>query len=380
MRVLYHHRTLADGAEGVHIAAMVDALRSLGHEVRVVGMTPGTDQDGQRRTVSGLRSLVPRAIFELAALALNVPEYLRAAVEIRRFQPELLYKRHARFDVGALLAARHAGTTSILEVNCLFSQPPYVQFEPHVFGRLAARVEAWSLALAGTVITVSSPLARMASAMAPTKVVVVPNGADERRFDPDVARPDLVRQRYTLGQGRVLGWVGVIRDWHGLELLLEALAGLPQATLLVVGDGPGRAGFEARVLEIGLAGRVIVTGRVAHTEMPDHVAAMDIAVVPDERTGVASPMKLLEYMAMGRAVVAPAMDNIRDVVTDRVNGLLFRTGDVADLRERLRELLDDGALRAAIGHNARRAIVSGRTWRAIAADVVKLAQPCQTTG
>jgi len=91
-------------------------------------------------------------------------------------------------------------------------------------------------------------------------------------------------------------------------------------------------------------------------------------------------MKLLEYMAMGRAVVAPAMDNIRDVVADRVNGLLFRKGDATDLTERLRELLADGVLRAAIGHNARQSIVSGRTWRAIAADVVKLADPRQTTG
>jgi len=322
---------------------------------------------------------MPPAIFELAALALNVPEYLSAALEIRRFKPDFLYKRHARFDVGTLLAARHAGTTSVLEVNCLFSQPPYVEFEPHVFRRLAAQVEAWSLALAGTVITVSSPLARLASAMAATRVVVVPNGADDRRFDPTTAAPDRVRQRYALGEKRVVGWVGVIRHWHGLELLLEALSGLPETALLVVGDGPGRAAFEARAFDLGVANRIIITGRVPHNEMPDHMASMDVAVVPDERTGVASPMKLLEYMAMGRATVAPAMDNVRDVVTDRVNGLLFRRGDAADLRERLRELLDDAALRSAIGHNARQSIVSGRTWAAIAAEVVNLAHPRQTT-
>jgi glycosyltransferase involved in cell wall biosynthesis len=109
---------------------------------------------------------------------------------------------------------------------------------------------------------------------------------------------------------------------------------------------------------------------VAHDEMPHYIAAMDVAVVADERTGVASPMKLLEYMAMRRAVVAPAIDNIRDLVADRENGLLFQAGNAADLSERLRELSADPALRAALGNAARVSIERARTWPRIAAEVL----------
>jgi len=111
---------------------------------------------------------------------------------------------------------------------------------------------------------------------------------------------------------------------------------------------------------------VTVTGRIPHDEMPHFIAAMDIAVVADERTGVASPMKLLEYMAMGRAVVAPAMDNIRDVVSDRVNGLLFEAGSREALSACLRELHDDRGLRAALGASARASVERDRTWTRIA--------------
>jgi glycosyltransferase involved in cell wall biosynthesis len=316
--------------------------------------------------VTRLRAALPSALFELAAVAVNVPDYVTTRKEIRQFRPDLLYKRHARFDIGALLAASRAGVRSVLEVNCLFSQPPYVQFEPIAFRAVATRMERRALTLATGIMCVSSPLARSAKALAGIEAFVVPNGADVRRFNPLAADSDRVRRRFNLGDRLVIGWVGVLRDWHGLELLLDALRELPAVQLLVVGDGPSRPAFEERAHAAGLSGRVTVTGRISHEEMPDYIAAMDVAVVADERTGVASPMKLLEYMAMGKAIVAPAMENIRDMVTDRINGLLFQPADQADLLGCLRELADDPSLRLAIGTKARDMVHAERTWRHIA--------------
>jgi glycosyltransferase involved in cell wall biosynthesis len=82
-------------------------------------------------------------------------------------------------------------------------------------------------------------------------------------------------------------------------------------------------------------------------------------------------MKLLEYMAMGTAVIAPAMDNIRDVITDRVNGLLFEAGRRDALLACLQELRDDRALRASLGANARGSVERDHTWTTIAARILK---------
>jgi glycosyltransferase involved in cell wall biosynthesis len=106
--------------------------------------------------------------------------------------------------------------------------------------------------------------------------------------------------------------------------------------------------------------------------MPEWLGAVDIAVVPDERTGVASPMKLLEYMAMGLTVVAPELANIRDLVTHDVDGILFRPGDATDLSSVLVRLAQDPDVRRRLGANARLKIERERNWHRNAEEVIRM--------
>jgi glycosyltransferase involved in cell wall biosynthesis len=367
VRILYHHRTLADGAEGIHIAAMVDAFRRLGHEVHVASLA-GAARGG--RLIDCARSALPRAVAELASLGVNVPEYLQVRRQLEVFDADLLYKRHARHDIAALAAARRCKIPAVLEVNALFTAPGYEQFEPITMAGLARSLERRALQMSNVVIVVSSPLAREVEALSGVNAIVLPNGVDPDRFDPRRANGSRVRARYGLGGALTIGWTGILREWHGLELLLDALVSVPAAQLLIVGDGPARSRLDERVLRSGLQQRVVVTGRVPHDEIPDYLAAIDIAVVADERTGVASPMKLVEYMSMGRAVVAPAEENIRDLVEDGVDGLLFRPGDGDQLAALLRRLAGDLPLRRALGSHARNKVEQERNWQVIAAKVL----------
>ena len=372
MRILYHHRTLADGAEGIHIAEMVRAFRELGHEVHVIGLAASGESAARRSWIARVRSRVPAVLFEAASMAGNVVEYFEVRRAIRTLAPAFLYKRHARNDVAALWAARRAGVPAVLEVNCLFTGPGYREFEPLALEPVAVRFERRALGLAGVRLAVSSPLARLITGLAGVDAVVLPNGADPARFDPGRVSADHVRARHGLGSSTVVGWTGVLREWHGLELLLDAVAGVPDVRLLIVGDGPARAAIDARAAALGLAHRVVITGRVPHDEVPEYVAAMDVAVVAHDRTGVASPMKLLEYMAMAKAVVAPALDNVRDVVEDDRNGLLFAPGDVHALTSALRRLAGDADLRLRLGRAARDTIETTRNWRRNAERVLEL--------
>jgi glycosyltransferase involved in cell wall biosynthesis len=374
MKILYHHRTLADGAEGIHIAEMAGAFRALGHDVEMMGLAASGNTAARRSWIGRFRTAMPAFLFELAALAGNVVEYLEVRRAIGRVRPDFVYKRHARNDVAALLAARHAGVPSVLEVNCLFTGEGYREFEPMALEPVAIAFERRALRLATVRLAVSTPLAAQIERLSGMTAVVMPNGADPRRFDPASAQPDTVRARYGLTSEIVIGWAGVLRDWHGLDLLLDALAHVPGARLLIVGDGPARPAVEARAAQLGLGGRIVITGRVSHDAMPDHVAAMDVAVVAHDRTGVASPMKLLEYMAMGRAVVAPRLDNIRDVVEEGRQGLLFAPGDGAGLATVLQRLAGDGELRRRLGREARLAIETARNWRGNAERVLQLVQ------
>ena len=370
MRILYHHHTLADGAEGIHITQMVGAFRSLGHEVHVRAL-PGRS-DASARLVQRLKAVSPQAVFEAATAASNIAEYWRMRHSIRALRPDFLYKRHARLDVGALHAARDEGIPTVLEVNCLFTSPHYLRFEPVVLRALSNRLERQALKLADIVVAVSTPLARQIAETAAVTSIVLPNGVDAQHFDPRRVTPERVRMRYRLGNAVTIGWVGVIREWHGLELLLPVLTTLPDVTLLIVGDGPTRSSVQERIIALGLDSRTVMTGRIAYADMPSHVAAMDIAVVADDGTRVASPMKLVEYMAMARAVIAPRLENIADLVTDGVDGLLFEPRDSRAIADAVRRLAYDPDLRLRLGQAARQTVERSRTWHSNAERILTL--------
>jgi glycosyltransferase involved in cell wall biosynthesis len=380
VRILYHHRTLADGAEGVHIAAMVDAFRALGHDVVVRGLAASPRRPERRTGVHLLRSALPAAGFELASAVLNVPEYSSTRRAIGRLAIDLVYKRHARFDTAVLAAARRQDVPSVLEVNSLFSQGAYHEFEPMRLHSLATRLERRALELATVVAAVSTPLMRQIQALVPREVIVLPNGADPERFAISRANPERVRREYCADGRLTVGWSGVLRQWHGVDTLLEAIRSLPQIRLLMVGDGPARESVERRAQALGVADRLSITGRVPHEEMIDYIAAMDIGVVADDRTGVASPMKLLEYMAMGRPVVAPRLDSISDIVTDEADGLLFEPGNGVELTRVLCRLAADEPLRRRLGLQARATIERERNWRRNAERVLALGRTANGAG
>ncbi len=321
-----------------------------------------------------VRQNLPRAAFELASVAYNAIEYRTVRDQIASFRPDLLYKRHAKYDVAALAAARSLSVRRVLEVNCVFSAPEYEQFEPLWFRRMARAMERRAVLLADLVVAVSSPLEREIGNLTPqARTMTIPNGTDPARFDPGRHDGASVRARIPGSSRFVVGWVGILREWHGLELLIEALRQLPQASLLIVGDGPSRQRIEQGLEDAGLSARTLMTGRIGHADMPECIAAMDVAVVADERTRIASPMKLIEYMSMGKAVVAPRLDNIADIVTDLEEGLLFEPGNALDLARQLRRLESDTALRARLGAKARLAVTTTRNWRSIAATVLAAA-------
>ena len=354
----------------MHIRAMVRAFQDLGHEVRIMGFAEAPTAESRRGFVDVIRSKMPKAAFEAAATVFDAVERRKVAGEIRQFRPDLLYKRHGKFDTGALRAAQDVGIPSVLEVNCLFTSPRYAAFEPLALASTAKRLERRALELATQVAAVSTPLGEDIQAAAPAaNVIVVPNGVDAEHFHPALADGARVRTRFGL-RGTVLGWTGIIREWHGVERLLRVIAEDPQLTLLIIGDGPGRATLEREAAALGVADRLIVTGRVPHAEIRDYVAAVDIAVVADERTGVASPMKLLEYMSMGRAVVAPRQPNIADLVEPDVDGVLFDGNERGDLSARITALARSPERRQALGAAARTKIERHRTWRAVASTIL----------
>ena len=193
------------------------------------------------------------------------------------------------------------------------------------------------------------------------RIVITPTGADLDLFHE---RPDREAARRRLGvTGRfVVGWVGSFRRFHALDNAVDALAGFEGATLLLVGDGPERADVERRARERGVA--LLCTGTVPHDDVPQHLAAMDVALILATDRGAFhySPLKLAEYLAAGVAVVAPRAGALPAQLRDGVDAMLVTAGDTDELAAALRRLRDDPALRERLGEAARSAATDRWSW------------------
>ncbi len=369
MRILYSHRIQSRDGQSVHVEQMVAALRQAGHEVLVVG--PGFYQQAEfgaeSRLVAWIRARLPAALGELAEVAYNVPAYRRLRSAAGPFRPDIVYERYNLFYLAGALLARRLGVPFYLEVNAPIADER-TQFSGLRLRGLARRLEAWTWRAATRVVAVTGVLKAMivAAGVAPERIEVVPNGIDPAAFADLPARPDVP-------DPLVLGFVGFVRDWHGLDAVIAAMAGYagaPRLDLVVVGDGPARPALERQAAALGIADRVRFTGLAPHADVPGMVAGFDIALQP-RAVAYASPLKLFDYMAAGRAIVAPDQPNIREILTDGETALLFDPARADSVWTAVLRLAGDAGLRGRLGGAARAEIERRRyTWAGNAARLV----------
>jgi glycosyltransferase involved in cell wall biosynthesis len=387
----------------VHIRAMIRALTELGHEVMTICSCVSRQQwvesqVGGRVTscaISGWNGCLgsairranrflrrqPRHYSDAVRLSHNA-RFFRAATEaVRRFAPDFIYERYSLWGLAGFGAAKRCRLPFVLEVNAplVYEQQRYRG--GMICASLARRIEGRVWRGADLVIAVSEALSShlMEVGVNSTRVQVLPNGVDSGWF---LAKAEGLRARKhaDLENCFVVGFVGSFKRWHGADFLLAAFEDFhrsePSSHLLLIGDGPLKSSLQDRARQAGLEKAVTFTGVVAHDDIPRYLATMDVAVAPYPalENFYYSPLKLFEYMAAGRAVVASRTGQIAQVLSHGVNGLLYEAGDQAGLVNCLYRLAENPALREELGRNARSAS-QAFTWERNAARVVEWAEP-----
>ena len=365
MKILYHQRILSRDGQLVHIEELVNALRALGHEVIVVGPGPGPEESSDTGGPRA-RRLLPRPVAETLEFGYNAVAFARLAAAWRRHRPDALYERYNLFLHAGTWLKMLTGCPFVVEVNAPFSKERHA-YGGLAFASLARAVERHVWRRADAVIVVTQALAAdvMAAGVAPDRIVVIPNGIDPARFTA-VPPTEAAKTRLGLAGTLVLGFTGFPRDWHRLERVIDYIADAPggdRLRLLIVGDGPMVPALKRHAAARHVAERIIFAGVVPRERVGDYVAAFDVALQP-HATPYASPLKMVEYMALGRTIVAPDLPNIRELMTHRENAILFNLNDDGALVRALDEVLADPMLRQRLGEGARRTIAEkGLTWR-----------------
>jgi glycosyltransferase involved in cell wall biosynthesis len=234
---------------------------------------------------------------------------------------------------------------------------------------MAEQSEKWMLQMADAIFVVSESLKEHVLELhKATKVRVVPNGVDPSRFSPAPANSAL-RQRLGLNNSLVIGFLGGLRPWHGVEILpdlLEALAPThPSVKLLLVGDGPLRATLTTAFAQKNQLDKVVFAGTAAHEEIPEYIRLFDIALAPYPvltHSFYFSPLKLFEYLACGVATVASDIGQISEIIRNNETGLLYAPGHLPSLAAACEALLKDAQLRARLGQAGAELVHKNYTW------------------
>ena len=366
----------------MHTQELVSAWREMGHDVTV--LRHGRPEGEEARVASRSRTYPawlsywlhePRQILENAAYW---PErrWMRAA------RPDCVVMRYEYGRIAGGLAARSAGLPWILQVD-----GPYgLEAKRLNYWKLpgvCSAAERWLIRSCPAFFVVSSQIFDYyrAQGVPAGKMLVVPNGVNPTRFNPGLSG-QAVRRRYGLESYQVLGFAGGFYPWHGVEGLLHLMETVipqhPGLALLLVGEGSERSRLERAAGKRGLGRRVVFTGPVRMEEVPEHVAAMDIALAPyspqAQGTLYGSPLKLFEYMAGGKPVVTAALGQITEVIRHGENGLLFQSGDWPGFAAQVNRFIEDGSLRERCGRQARQTVEQGYTWRHAATRIARLAE------
>jgi len=372
MRILFSHRIRSRDGQAVHLEALVAALRADGHEVLVVGPRSYEHASfgGEGRGLAILRRVCPAVAYELLELAYNVPGIWRLLRAQRRFRADLVYERYNLFFFGGLALKWLCRVPFYLEINAPLAE------ERAIHGglslkRLASFLERSVWRRADHLYPVTGVLADYAVAAGVNRKAITVN---QNGVDPDQYAA-IAPRRPMEGGAITLGFVGFLRAWHGIDAVIPLLSEADPSQdlrLVLVGDGPALPELMRRVSALGLTDKVKFHGLVPRDRLPTVVTGFDIALQP-KSVPYASPLKLFEYMALGRAIIAPDQPNIREILTHERNALLFEPDNPAAFRAAVTRLAADAPLRHALGTQARKDIADrDYTWAGNARRIVEI--------
>lgn len=391
LNIVYHFRVRGSGAEGVHIAGIVNGFRALGHTVRLVSPTNADPTvksmqiEKSDRSVSintpilhKLAELLPQPFFELMEISYNFFAIMRLWRKLKSGAVDFIYERYAFFNFAGAFVSKRRNIPLILEVNELSG---HKRIRGQFFVRLCCAIEKYILRQASAVVNVSDFLNREVSSkvdLLKTKVITIPNGVPlawlERKISLDEVT--VLREKYGLQGKKVICFVGGLVHWHNFDLLLHAVKEVQETfsnvVMMFIGDGPLKDHIKESAKNLALqSDSILFVGKVPHTDVPVYLKLADIAVIP-ETNDFRSPIKMFEYMAMGLPVIAPRKPTIEVAITHEKEGLLFDTGNYRSMATMIIQCLSKPGFANELGENAKQKVFKQYSWERHAEHILRV--------
>ena len=348
----------APRGDAVHVLELVRNLTTLGHEVRL--MAGGRPPDSEPFRFSP----APRSTWRQLLLAFRLARGWADVVYERRTSPKVAW------TISSL-----TGIPFVVEINGVLREEVHASATRNFTGSVRVRLRRRMLRQAAAVVAVSEGVRRSIITdlgVGDDRVWTVPNGANTEVFRP----MDKLESRRSLGirpTDRVICYVRSLAPWQGVRHLLAASARLKhkgvEQMVLILGTGPEESHLKAYAEKLGISTSVQFVGAPSNSRVPVYVNAADVCTAPFETTRRASPIKIFEYLACGKPVVASDVDEVGSFLRQTGSGVVVEPANPEVLSEAIEWLFRHPAESDLMGLRGRAAVQRTRSWATTAAGV-----------
>ncbi len=387
MKLLYYspHPRLSANAHtgyGTHMREMIAAFRAMGIEVKTI-IAGDLDADSKALSTAPsnsknrLRRFMPSLVWEtlkdLKLMRFDTTMQQTLLDAIASFKPDVVYERVAYLQSSGVRACAKEGIRHIAEINAPFPEERIAFSGRSMMLAVAKRAEREIISGSMAISVVSTALAEYIEKQVPgasAKTVVVSNCINPSDLQFDESTVQNLRTELRLGGVPVIGFVGSVFPYHGVDILIDAFTKLVvDARLLIVGDGASIPELKERASQLGNQQKVIFTGSIPHSEIYAYIELMDICCMA-KSNWYGSPVKIFEYGLAGKAVIAPDVKPVRDVMDHR-NAMIV-TPDVPSVFAAINTLIGNKSLRTNLATAWHQRVMDRHTWEAAAKTIADL--------
>jgi len=392
MKILYfsphpHINLAAPSGPGTHMREVIAAFEEEGH--KVVRFIQGGEQlhatdkkiDFKKRS---WKKFVPALVWEtlrdLQMIRLDKKIEARLINFIEQEKPDLIYERSCYGMGSGMRAAEKKRIRYVVEMNAPYPEEKSLMQGKSMLQHLGNSHEKKQVLSAYRTVVVSSAMKNYLiekTQVSPDKILVVANAVNPSHIHFNETRQAQIRLDYGFTQAHtVFGFVGSIFPYHGVDIMIESFATLEKeysdARMLIVGDGEILPQLKSRVEQLKLNSKVHFTGNVPHAEVYDYLSVMDVTVMA-RSNWYGSPVKIFEYGAMQKAIIAPRVIPVTDVMENEIDGLLIEAQE-KDLTNSMGFMLNNPSDRQRMALTFHSKVMREHTWKQVANQILNSCQ------
>jgi glycosyltransferase involved in cell wall biosynthesis len=392
MKILYfsphpHINLAAPSGPGTHIREVIAGFEAQGH--RVIRFIAGGEKlDSTTKKIDfkkrPWKKLIPSVIWEtlrdiqMVRLDRQIEARLTEVIEAEK--PDFIYERSC-YGMGAgMRAAKKLGIRYVVEMNAPYPEEKVQMQGKSLIQFLGNRHEKAQVTNAFRTIVVSSAMKNYLirkTNVDPSKIVVLANAVNPSHIQSNPILEKDIRSRFDLKNTHtVFGFVGSIFPYHGVDIMIESFSTLEKENdnlrMLIVGDGEILPDLKRRVSELKLGNKIHFTGNVVHNQVYDYLKIMDITIMA-RSNWYGSPVKIFEYGAMKKAIIAPRVVPVLDVMQHEIDGLLIEASQ-AELTQSMRFMIDHPEQRNSMAMTFHEKVMREHTWNRVAQQILDACQ------